>query len=956
MRGRLVTRLFLLLVATIVVSPTMARAQAQSAIAGVVKDTTGAVMPGVTVEASSPVLIEKVRSVVTDNAGQYKVVDLRPGTYTVTFTLPGFTTVKRDEFQLEANFTANVNAELKVGELTETVTVSGGSPVVDVQTTQKRAVLNRELLESLPTGDRSVTTNSIPAVSRSVDVGGSNQMAHNGMNAYGLIGQQEVMVDGMSVVSGRGSPGYYANIDVVEESVYTAGGTAEATTGGVTVNMIPRQGGNKLSGNIIGIFGNTSTQGSNYDDGLKARGLTQPQALDKQWDFNASVGGPILADRLWFFASFRDWAVNNYIADSFNKDGSQVKEGNNIFAGTGRLTYQISPRNKFTAFYDRAQKTLSNDGIAAGISPEASRTRTVPMPIVVQGKYTSTVSNKLLVEVGFSELVENQWLKYQKTVKEATCFVAFALCPAGTSYGDIAKQDITLGTSYGAAPGGNELLQIPAFRIVSSVSYVTGSHNLKTGIQYTWGFQSRQEQLLNGDLIQLYRNGVPDSVQIQNTPNWSVALDSGTRTDLDYDVGLYAQDSWTRGRLTINPGVRIDLLANSFPEQNVLAGRFVGERHFAAVKDVLKWKDVSPRIGAAYDLFGDGTTAIKGSFGKFVQLEQSTTALRYNPLVLSTDSRTWRDLNGDDIAQENEIGPSTNNAFGTRRNVNPDPNLLRPYTWLSNLGVQRQMWSGASLSATYYRRDFERIFITQNLAIPVSETTYTLLNIPDPRGNGQMVQVYNLNPAFRGLLNELDTNSDSAKQTYNGVDVSFTARFGHGGTATVGTSTGRVVSLTCQVSDPNGAVVTGFVTRSLRFCDQSQYSIPFQTTFKAIANYPMPFGIRLAGVFQSNPGAERPTNYVVNRTAIPNLTQTSVTVQLNEPGSQYYGRINQLDISAGREFRISGNLRLTPKINLYNALNRNPVLTEITTFGSSLGRVQAVLPPRILQLNALLRW
>ena len=268
------------------------------------------------------------------------------------------------------------------------------------------------------------------------------------MNAYGLIGQQEVMVDGMSVVSGRGSPGYYANIDVVEESVFTAGGTAEATTGGVTVNMIPRQGGNTISGNIIGIFGNTATQGSNYDDDLKARGLTKPQALDKQWDFNASVGGPIIKDRLWFFASFRDWAVNNYIADSFNPDGSQVKEGNNIFAGTARLTYQISSRNKFTAFYDRSQKNLSNDGIGAGISPEASRTRTVPMPIVVQGKYTSTVSNKLLVEV--LELV-NQRLKHQKTVRKPP---ASWRCPVRAGHEPaISLQDITLGTSYSAAPG-----------------------------------------------------------------------------------------------------------------------------------------------------------------------------------------------------------------------------------------------------------------------------------------------------------------------------------------------------------------------------------------------------------------------------------------------------------------------------------------------------------------------
>ena len=951
-------RLLPLLAVGVLLSPVVV--EAQSVIAGVVKDPTGAVMPGVTVEASSPVLIEQVRSVVTDAEGQYRVVGLRPGLYTVTFTLPGFATVARQGITLESNFTASVNAEMRVGALEETLTVTGASPVVDVQSNQQRQVLNRTLLESLPTGDRSFSTNTVPAISRGIDVGGSGQMAHNTMSAYGLVGQQEILIDGMSVLSGRGSPGFYFNVDSVEESVYqVGGGSAEATTGGVTVNMIPRQGGNQFSGNAIAIFSNTSLQSRNYDDNLKSLGLRKPEQLDEQWDYNASLGGPIVRDKLWFFGSYRNWGVNNYVADSLNADGTQVVEDNMIFAVTARLTYQITPRNKFTALYDRMHKSLSNDGIGAGIEPAATRVRNNPLPVAIQAKWTSTVSNKLLIEAGFSENNFQQWLKYQPDVDRATCLTAFAQCAPGTSYGDIAKVDLITGRQWNAVSGsatqggGEEKLKIPAYRIVGSASYVTGAHAFKAGIQYTWGYQSRRVVRMNGDIAQLYRNGVPDSVRAHNTPIWSENLDSGSRTNLDYDIGLYVQDSWRMGNLTLNPGLRIDLLANSFPEQRVEAGRFTGERNFPAVKDVINWKDVSPRVGAAYDLFGNGLTAIKGSVGKYPQLEQSSTALRYNPLVFSTDVRTWRDLNGDDIAQEVELGPSTNRTFGQRRDVNPDDDLRRPYTWLYNVGVQRQLWSNTSVSVAYNRRTFRRLFITDNLATVQGD--YTLINVPDPRGNGKTVPIYNLNPAKLGLIQELDTNSDSNQQTYNGVDFSFALRGPGGASVTAGTSTGRLVTNNCQVDDPNGALVTGFVANSLRFCDQTQLDIPFLTTFKVVGNYPAPYGIRLAVVFQSLPGNARPINYSVGRAIVPTLTQASVNVQLDPTGESYFDRINQFDVSVGREF-VFGNTRLTPKLNLYNLLNVNPILNEITTFGSSLGRPTSVLPARVIHINMIVKF
>src|SRR6195256_3009416 len=301
-----------------------APAWAQSAIAGVVKDTTGAVMPGVTVEASSPALIEKVRSVVTDGQGQYKIVDLRPGVYAITFTLPGFNTVKRDAIELPSNFTANINADLRVGALEETVTVSGASPGVDVQSAVQQVVLNRQVLDSVPTG------RSIPSLGQLLpgarlalpDVGGTSAMQNRDLTVHGSDGRDTTFqVDGMTLngIEGDGSVQSYFNEAMFEEISYqTSAINAEVSAGGVRANMIPRDGGNQFKGTMFFSGANSSLQGDNSAE-AKKNGLAAPDSLNKVWDFNASQGGPIKKDRLWFFASYRDWGVYQYIANSFFK-------------------------------------------------------------------------------------------------------------------------------------------------------------------------------------------------------------------------------------------------------------------------------------------------------------------------------------------------------------------------------------------------------------------------------------------------------------------------------------------------------------------------------------------------------------------------------------------------------------------------------------------------------------
>src|SRR5712692_1258895 len=265
--------------------PVTARAQAASGIAGVVRDTTGAVIPGVTVEAASPALIEKVRTVVTDAQGLYKIVDLLPGVYTVTFTLPGFSTVKREGIELTSSFTATVNADLRVGAIEETVTVSGRSPLVDAQNIVQQKVISRELLESVP-NSRSNFAALTPGASRSTDVGGSN--GTDSGSTFSIHGGRGAdtrrLIDGMRwnsmEAANAGTGFYYDPTGAAEIAIQLGGNSAEYELGGVQVNLVPKSGGNTFNGYFYAGYTNNRLNNTAIPDDLKARGLPTIGAVD----------------------------------------------------------------------------------------------------------------------------------------------------------------------------------------------------------------------------------------------------------------------------------------------------------------------------------------------------------------------------------------------------------------------------------------------------------------------------------------------------------------------------------------------------------------------------------------------------------------------------------------------------------------------------------------------------
>jgi Carboxypeptidase regulatory-like domain len=952
-------------------------ALAQSAISGSVRDTSGAVLPGVTVEVASPVLIEKVRSGITDDQGRYTIIDLRPGVYSVTFTLPGFNTHRQEGLELPASFTATVSADLRVGTLEESITVTGSTPLVDVQNTQKSVIINRELMDAVPTA-RNVTgmASLIQGVRMSnTDVGGNQQMEQIYMTVNGSRQTDTTLqVDGMSLnslMSDGQVQAYYSDAAMAETTYQTSGITADVSTGGVRVNLIPKDGGNIFSGQAFVGGTDGAWQANNVTDELRARGLRTGSRVSKISDVNVGLGGPIMRDRLWFFASWRRIATDSIIPGSFFANSGETGTGienqwimNNML----RLTWQINQNNKFSAYYDRYPKFKGHEAIAGAIAEwDTASGRRDPKHanyFTSQVKWTSTLSSRLLLETGYSTNVEYLYIGYQPGVQQQRNTPSWFSTTGKSDLITLRAYDGRIAPANGIDPKANN--------VTSQLSYVTGSHALKAGVNWTFG-DYVLEYDINGDLVQLYRNGVPDAVRVYNTP-------VRANEYLNGNIGVFLQDTWTLNRMTLNMGVRFERFSARIKNQTAGAGRFAPERTFSEVNGIPSWFDIAPRLGVSYDVFGNSRTAIKATVGRYMAGQTTGFPARYNPLQIQSDTRTWRDTNGDNVAQDNEIGASNNAAFGLPvQTLRPDPDIKREYDLEYTVSVQHEITRGLSMNAGYYRRGTYNQRRTQNNGWSPSD--YTIVNVVSPL-DGAILPVYNLDPTKRANVDRTDfnsTDSDLRRRTYNGLQLGFTARKG-GAQFFGGWTVDRLVDVRCDAIESNQARYAGTAAIAannapqpdFQWCDQSQLGMPWLHELKLAGSYTVPkVGVQVNVAFQSYNGLplftrwnlSPTTRYAPNCVApcrpgelvVPNLTLASYVLDLVAPGQQYYERQNQLDMGFRKLFRI-GTRQVSAQADIFNIVNSSYVKNQNVTWGTSLGQPLDVLQPRTLRLAAQFRF
>jgi carboxypeptidase family protein len=1004
---------------------------AQASIAGVVKDASGAVLPGVTVEASSPALIEKVRSVITDGSGQYRIVDLRPGTYTVTFTLTGFTVVKREGIELTGSFNAAVNADLKVGGVEETITVTGASPIVDTQSVRRQTTLDHELLTSAPTARSwAATAVLIPGIvtqaGASADIQITPQMTvFGGMGGRGNEGRMQV--DGLNTgaaLNGGGVSTYVADVSNAQEVVTTtSGGLGEAEVGGPTLSIVPRSGGNKTAGSIYLSGVSSGMVGSNFSDDLKNAGLSTPGSLIKQWDFTGGVGGPIMKDRIWYYGTARDEGQHRTIPGIFpNKNAGdptkwlyepdttrEARGAESFQLFSARFTVQASPRNKFNIHWDwqvpcngaavnttadacRRQPdsgavvgSLGLGGLTATSSPETAGY----LHVLVQNRqftWSSPVTNKLLLEAGLGSYVA-KWGPNEAPGNPTRSLVRVteqASRGYDTNGDGVVDVRSLAGLNYRSANWPENFDNPNTWR--ASASYVTGAHSLKLG--YIGGYLVEDIENHGNDLNLAYtfNNGVPSQV--------TQSLRVFKQMDRVKYTALYAQDQWTMGKMTLQGALRFDRAWSYSPAQTIGPTNYLlTQLSFPETPGVNAYKDISPRGGVAYDVFGNGKTSVKVNFGKYLEPASNLNGSYSisNPIarIATTTSRTWNDvapvpggIPGDFIPQCNfllvdangECARMNSPTFGTdfRTTAAIDPAILngwnvRPGDWQIGASVQQELLPRISVEVGYFHRWLTHYTVTDNQNLgPADFTAYTLTAPADSRlpngGNYSIPGLYNITTAgFAKATSNNVTFADNfgtQTQVYNGVLVNLSARAKNGLTMSAGVNSGKTVNDLCDLRAGIPELTNAFVSPNNPYCHVDP---GFVTKVTGLASYTIPrIDVLIAGTVRSDQGAplratwNAPLANITTALGRPAVAAgATIPIDLIAPGEKWGDRVNEVDLRFAKVLRFGGT-RTHVGIDIFNILNSDAILTYNQTFapGGAWLAPQSVLTPRFVKVSA----
>ncbi|MGB7217964.1 MAG: hypothetical protein WBD07_04060, partial [Vicinamibacterales bacterium] len=816
----------------------------------------------------------------------------------------------------------------------------------------RERVMSKDVIDALPTGRTYFALGVlVPGVnSTGRDVGGSAGGAMDSLTAHGgSTGDQRILQNGLNVMTlvtaGGNIGGMVPNSSGAQEvAIDTSGASAERQTGGVSINFIPKDGGNTIRGSVFATAASEGQQASNLTQSLTDQGLTSLSKYKSNWDVNPGVGGPIMKDKLWYYYTYRTQGARNYAGGLFFNQNeflpnvyTYVPNPNRPgYALHGdwqdsqlRLTWQANPKNKFAGTWD-TQYLCRCPSLPAGVnlsltSPEAAQETRSANQQLIHAEWWSPLTNKVLIEFVALHRTE-RWGGHLRPGSEggslAVTPAQYALYPQMIG---VTQTNGTVGVPNGfsfhgpSAPPTN--FWTPNYTYRWAVSYITGAHAFKVGGQDSFGYHARTNYLPTLDTLNRpvrYRflsQNTPDQVTAYQTP-WNFVVDE------NHDLGLFVQDRWTVSRLTLSGGVRLDYFNTSSPAQTLQASTLGRpEKSFAAIDDTVNWKDLTPRLGASYDLQGDGKTALKVSLNKYIAgqgLGGLPTAANPVQRMTQSNSRTWNDnffgagdpRSGNFIvdcdlsntAINNECRNAGNSNFVTGAlpitNIGPDGNQLaggtglpdlairqgwnvRAYNWEFSMGVQREILPRVSVDVSYFRRWFGNFTATDQLQLaPTDFDSFDIVLPRDsrlPGGGGNTITGY-VDPKTAALaaatpINKVvlaDSIGASQIQHWNGVDLSVNARLQNGLLLQGGTSTGRTYTNNCEVA---ALLPETLGTNPQSFCEVTE---PFLTQFKGVASYTLPrYGVLpatlaqvfqnvlIAGTFQSIPGSFMSATYVM---------------------------------------------------------------------------------------------
>lgn len=993
---------------------------AQPAIGGVVRDVAGAPRSGVIVQASSPALIERVRTTTTDGSGRYRIENLPPGVYSLQFTLAGFAPSQRDDVTVTGDLTTAVDVELGVERLQETSTVVGAVPLVDVYSANHEIALGAPLMKSLPTAR---SYNSMLFIVPGVTTSTIDTITGTALTSFpvhgGRTNEGRLALDGWTIgspPSGNSPTNFSVDLGNAVEIALSAAGLGERETAGVLMNVVTRSGGNTRHGSVYAAGTARALQSDNVTDMLRAQGASAVTPLSKVYDVSGTFGGPISQDRAWYAITGHTGGSTREVPNVYYNlnagdparwlyaaDPSRHEYSDRTFENvSGRVTWQVSPRNRITAYWDPQAVCRTCTGATPGasepatISPEAVGVlgRTLN---VTQASWTSPLSSRVTLDAGYGGTFFGVG-NFERDPNPTRDLIRVAeQCASGCAANGGIPGLVYRSQDFSVAHTGSYLWK-------ASAAYVSGTTTVKAGYQHTLMTDDRTWFTNNQDLTYRVSNGVPNQLTESISP-WV----NNARAGWD---AIYVQGQRTTDRVTVQGALRFDRATSWFPEQREGPSRFLPAAIvIPAASGVDSYKDLSPRLGAAIDVFGDGRTALKVSLGKYLEgVGVSGNYANTNPslrLPQTTSvfgtagvTRAWIDANGNYVPDCDLLNPAaqdlrasggdmcgvtSNTNFG--RNVltnNFDPALLngwgvRPSDWTFGASVEHRIGRNAAVTVGYTRRSFRGFSVADNQAVTAADfTPFSIVAPLDPRlpgGGGYAVSgLYDVAPGKAGVVDNRITDSSRFgewSQVFNGVDAMFDVRTG-GFTFSAGVSEGQTVTDNCDVrahlpelsTATTGTTAFGAglqmsaVTPVSPYCHVATGAL---TQGRGLAAYVVPrIDVQLSAVFQSRPGAMLAANYAAPNSAVaPSLGRdlsgnaSNVTINLIAPGSAYGDRVQELDFRAGKRLKLGG-ARTLLSIDVYNLLNASAVLSYNTTFVPNGPWLQplAIQTPRFIRFAA----
>jgi hypothetical protein len=933
--------LTMLICAVGILSSPPAAGQGGASISGQLTDQSGGVLPGVTVTATSPALQVPQVTTVTNETGEYRLSPLPIGLYEVTFELAGFQTTRNPNIRLTVGFQARVDASLNVATLEQQVNVTGMAPVVDVASTSSSTVLTKELLELTPTSRLGLTSlmAMAPGVRGNLDVGGNSLVATVSSRSFAQAAEDWFTVEGVAV-TGRSGGTAGKNIDynsIEEARVQSLGTDAEFPTRGVQINVIVKSGGNDFHGAGHWAQSNKNFQGNNIDEELRAIGITSGDGLENRYDLSGEFGGRLVRDKLWFYGSGRKRYEEQSVLGATKPDGSPAHNMFTQHLNSEKLSYQVTPGLRLVGFHLRhfKRETATGDEQIHYYSREDGTSETNTAKIEAQRIFSNTLVGT--VQFGGYGVYNPKLFNIDDTI--------------------VGREDLDTGVQTGETLAAGEFNTEDRLHYTGNLTWYKpnsfhGNHEVKAGVDYVMtdyveGFEPKK---INYRLW--YINGVPEEISLFNTP--------AAGLNQQRYLGAYLTDSWTIARrLTMNLGIRYSRDNAFVPEQCREAATAPSNLAFPAQcfpeQQMNVWNGLAPRLRAAYDLSGDGRTAIKGGWGRYYRMRNnSLDAKRVNRNGIANFHYRWRDLNGNNDYNPGEAnldpnGPdflrTTGISFGgatPRAVVNPDEKM--PSIDEFSGSIEHALLRDLAFRLTGVHSRYKNEIRIQNNLRPYSAYNIPITNRdpgPDNRlgtaDDGDLVTYYEYSRALApASFEELMAVNSSDKSTYNSFEVAGNKRMANNWqfmASYSATKKNRPLANFAALN-PNVEINTAETT--------------WEWDGKLMGAYNFPHNILVSSQLEHRSGLEFARQVLFRGGS----TIPSLAVNVEPLGTQRRPNINLVSVRAEKSFRVGNSQRLSVRVNLYNALNANTTVNLTVRSGATYLRPTSILPPRIAEFSA----